>query len=74
MYSPHFTHERFTQIKSDKKIVPILLQGTLNTAVPLYIFGGASSLAGVVAALGLTESLGSPLPKNFEVTNKLILV
>ena len=30
-------------------------------------------MAAVVAALGLTESLGSPLPKNFEVTNKLYL-
>ena len=41
--------------------------------MPLYIFGAASSLAGVVAALGLRESLGSPLPNNFEVTGDLIL-
>ena len=44
------------------------MQGSLSAAVPLYIFGAASSLAGVVAALGLTESLGHPLPNSFEVT------
>ena len=56
-----------------KNPTPILLQGSLSAAVPLYIFGAASSLAGVVAALGLTESLGSPLPNNFEVTHDPIL-
>ena len=56
-----------------KNPTPILLQGSLSAAVPLYIFGAASSLAGVVAGLGLTESLGSPLPNNFEVTNDPIL-
>ena len=56
-----------------KNPTPILLQGSLSAAVPLYIFGAASSLAGVVAALGLTESLGSPLPNNFEVTDHPIL-
>ena len=56
-----------------KNPTPILLQGSLSAALPLYIFGAASSLAGVVAALGLTESLGSPLPNNFEVTGDPIL-
>ena len=56
-----------------KNPTPLLLQGSLSAAVPLYIFGAASSLAGVVAALGLTESLGSPLPNNFEVTHDPIL-
>ena len=56
-----------------KNPTPILLQGSLSAALPLYIFGAASSLAGVVAALGLTESLGSPLPNNFEVTDHPIL-
>ena len=46
-----------------KKIALILLQGTLNAAVPLYIFGGASSLAGVVAALALRSPLGHLCPK-----------
>jgi len=46
-------------------------QGSLSAAVPLYIFGAASSLAGIVAGLGLTESLGSPLPNNFEDLEKM---
>ena len=42
-------------------------QGSLSAAVPLYIFGASSAVAGLLAALCLTESLGSPLPNTFKV-------
>ena len=48
-------------------------QGERYAGVSLYIFGASSAVAGLLAALYLTESLGSPLPDTLEVFAKLIL-
>ena len=42
--------------------------------MPLYIFGAASAVAGLLAALCLTESLGSPLPNTFKVVADFIMM
>merc|ERR1719430_2333862 len=49
-------------------------QGSLSAAVPLYIFGACSAVAGLLAALCLTESLGSPLPSTFKVVADFIII
>ena len=49
-------------------------QGSLSAAVPLYIFGACSALAGLLAAAFLTESLGSPLPNTFKVVPDFIII
>ena len=48
-------------------------QGERYAGVSLYIFGASSAVAGLLAALYLTESLGSPLPDTLEVFTKPIL-
>ena len=45
---------------------PSLRQGSFSPAVALYIFGSTSLVAGLAALLLLTETLGSPLPDDFE--------
>ena len=49
-------------------------QGSLSASVPLYIFGACSAMAGLLAALCLTESLGSPLPNTFKVVADFITI
>ena len=49
------------------------VQGSLSAAVPLYIFGASSAVAGILAALCLTESLGSPLPNTFKVVVDFVI-
>lgn len=58
---------------STHDFVELCFQGTLSSAVPLYIFGASSGVAGLLAALCLTESLGSALPNTFEVVANVII-
>ena len=42
-------------------------KGMVHPAWSLYVFGSLSAVAGLLAAISLTESLGHPLPNTFEV-------
>ena len=55
-------------LSSDHQIVtfPSLRQGSFSASMPLYIFGSSSLVAGLAALFLLTETLGSPLPDDFE--------
>ena len=74
VYLPDQVNPIFNSIHPRIGRTPLPGQGSLSAAVPLYIFGASSAVAGLLAALCLTESLGSPLPNTFKVVAEFVIL